>query len=767
MKKCIIMIIIVTIIISTISVSAYNIFEFFNDIIDGINSTLYELSEYDIIGVDQISEYLLNKDKWYWKYDSANKCYDLALKDKYGNIVSVRDIYEAIRGFADEDQLNLIKEYLWLKFFPDSNLVKNYYGKIMEKYSNEEANIIIGGEVKGGGGKASDGGVGRNSKYYTDKTSSTEYEGIQIINNMPVELIIEIMNNGIMDDSGNMVFGEDALSLLEQYIWVVDNYTAGDTVDKSVFNYQDNKYFDFTTLTEYDIEDYNIYYNDARNMYYISDDDEYYYIQYDITNISYTYFEPSVKRIVTENRYFELPDGRNSADLTAEEIKGLGLNYNIVNYERNLEDNLTKALFHFEGNANDASYFDNDIQWITNPSYTYYDMGTYLGGALFMQGGYNIEFKIPLEDEELSRNDDWTLNFKLYLEPETNNNANVFQIYINGYENVNNKWQIQSLWGSKACDSVALTKWVNGKFTVIATNNTSIPIYTGQWIDCAVEKYNGYLNIYVNGMLVKQLSFNESDIPNITIDDITIKKTAYAKYLYIDEIRFVSEPLYMGNDFVPSFVPYDTNLVYTLPDNVRNNSIAIKTDIEINKYRIGGVRPSLPDEGFLYIYVEDNRMKSAQVYNGAYWEEVQFRIRLWGKWVNPEDYRIGMAGDEFDNSEDNETVIPIDSDKVASDSGWSFGKLIGNLIEGILDVIVDLLKSLVSLFTNLIGKLFSSLLDFVSNALDGISGFTISGNQTASLISSMFTVIPTELQTFIIGAFSIIMLVVVIKLFVG
>ena len=148
---------------------------------------------------------------------------------------------------------------------------------------------------------------------------------------------------------------------ISEFVWIINNYATGDTIKDSVFNYEDNTYYDISNDTYYNIDDYNVYYFDDRNTYHKTNNEYNFYVTYNITNVSYTYFEPVQKQIITSKHFYKLPDGRNSADLTADEILGLNLDFEVIKYEENAVDTITKGLYHFEGNYKDSSYYKNDI----------------------------------------------------------------------------------------------------------------------------------------------------------------------------------------------------------------------------------------------------------------------------------------------------------------------------------------------------------------------------------------------------------------------
>jgi len=750
MKKFTITIIsVILIIISIINISALENLQFY-----GTTFSEKEKDEFWKVLVDHdMVSGAYDNSKLYWKYNSNKKYYELSLTDKYGYRVTLEELAEAIYDSGDIDGYEKVKPWL-LRYYPETNVVSNKSGKVVSVFGNP---IYVGGEFRSGG-TTRGGGAGRKHDYYTEASSTETFESWEILNNLPPEMIDELKEQGLTDEE------------ISEYVWIIYNYTQGDTVRDSILNYENNTYYDISNDTHYNIDNYNVYYNDDRNIYHITNNEYNFYIQYNITHISYTYFEPVQKQIITSKYYYQLPDGRNSADLTADDILGLNLDFDVIKYEENAVDTITKGLYHFEGNYKDSSYYKNDITVFETPSYTFYDMGTYLDSALYLGHTPNQKFHINMEHANLSRSDDWTLSFKYYVEPTSTNVVSQLHVNFssegfveNGYQAGDKSyWYHSVVFGSKQLQQILTQNRGGDNYSV--SNSYNDAILTGQWNEITIEKYNGLINVYVNGVLLQSHSFVESKLLNQKLGAITFH-TGGSVYQYIDEVRIVSEALYMGENYIPQFTPYDTNLVLTLPDINKNNVIAVQTELDITGYRIGGVRPTYPEKGFVYFYVEDNRIKSTQIFNGYAWEQVKSRIKLHGKWLNPEDYSLSGVGDEFDapvEVEDPTVVNQI----IIKESGWSFGSLISKLLGGVVDLVLELIKLLIKLITELIDRLFTALFDFISTALNNVTTLTGEIGQVPTLINGIFNALPMEIQGFIIGSVSFIVLMAVIKILI-
>lgn len=135
---------------------------------------------------------------------------------------------------------------------------------------------------------------------------------------------------------------------------------TGTSSYKSVLNTTNNTFYDMSRDYTYT---YNTaYYNNTYNSYYIpvtyNDVDYNYFITYSPTYTNITYIvdgcnDPS--QAVSNNYYFQLPDGRNSYNLTADDVFGIPLAGEVINYDAVPENDNCVALYHFDGNITDAS----------------------------------------------------------------------------------------------------------------------------------------------------------------------------------------------------------------------------------------------------------------------------------------------------------------------------------------------------------------------------------------------------------------------------
>src|SRR5699024_5811760 len=182
---------------------------------------------------------------------------------------------------------------------------------------------------------------------------------------------------------------------LNTYATYNNNYTYHTDFKSWYYDYDTNNY-NYNDFSSTSTTNNNLYYNEDNRQYYISIDnstDEYYLIdvQYSPTfvTVNYNYYNTTNNYgdvgDVTNIYYFELTDGRNSADLTASEVAGLDLGYDVANYVLVPDDPNTLSLQHFDGNYTDSSSYGRSF-YSENRSTNYVDSGAF-GQAVKLPSG--------------------------------------------------------------------------------------------------------------------------------------------------------------------------------------------------------------------------------------------------------------------------------------------------------------------------------------------------------------------------------------------
>lgn len=290
----------------------------------------------------------------------------------------------------------------------------------------------------------------------------------------------------------------------------------------------DQVIYDESTKT-YHIDSHDTY-NYTYNYYYTWN----YYINY----TSITYIGQTEEYNKYYEVYYELPDGRDSADLTAEELEQLNLSIDVIPYARSADDVSIRSLYHFDGDTKDSSYWNycTEFYWHTGASLTYMDAGTFEGALYLDETEHEFELLLP----SAITSGDFTMQFRYYQSATA---APVTDSYV-------------QLSGTDVLkfDGASLK---NGSGAALA----SMPV--GSWNEIAISRYNGSIRYYLNGVYLSSTSnttaFGDTILFHFGDEQQTFK--------YFDEFRFVSKSLYGAYNYTPSSVPFDTNLTLVLPDS--------------------------------------------------------------------------------------------------------------------------------------------------------------------------------------------------------
>lgn len=166
-----------------------------------------------------------------------------------------------------------------------------------------------------------------------------------------------------------------------EYIYNTTNNTTTNTVNNNYRLYKEETIYNTTTnnydnrqwiyspvTNEYNIVNnikysptYNTYLYETNNYnYYVTENNT--YVSYYITNVNNDSVQGNgdTSKDIYLELYYQLPDGRNSYNLTADDIKGTYFCYDVLNYGKTPEDDgKTLGLWHFDGNMQDSSYYKN------------------------------------------------------------------------------------------------------------------------------------------------------------------------------------------------------------------------------------------------------------------------------------------------------------------------------------------------------------------------------------------------------------------------
>lgn len=532
---------------------------------------------------------------------------------------------------------------------------------------------------------------------------------------------------------------------------------------KSVLNTTNNTFYDMSRDYTYT---YNTaYYNNTYNSYYIpvtyNDVDYNYFITYAPTYTNITYIvdgcnDPS--QAVSNNYYFQLPDGRNSYNLTADDVFGIPLAGDVINYDAVPENDNCVALYHFDGNITDASgksntaIFDDGTvpQYISSNGFGKHLMLSNCGAFRVilpeaLEAPYTVEFKFNygqyvdfLITERMLRNTvdhSSQLMFRILSgvthhgsSSEYRDNSVLLQV-LKEYSFYDSVYSFL-LWGedadgsfpqrfgsiywtnTKELSDYGSTYYGNGKggsggpfnngYLVLseslidgdidavvrtlkmndgyafwkngtakhyfnysqASSNSSNPIPLGQWVNMAIVNDGSAVKYYMNGVQFTPPSNWQPSTGNLK------KMYFYGApgfaYSYYDELRVSKGALYTSN-YTPASAPFDIPMALVLPSEKTECAIAVKSAVAVNNVRLGGVRPSYPAQGDVYISLDaDKKVTSCQQYQSGTWTECQGSVCDNDTWVDLSGY--SFAGQVVNEDDFAEVVDKKDDPAIGSNS---------------------------------------------------------------------------------------------------
>jgi hypothetical protein len=412
---------------------------------------------------------------------------------------------------------------------------------------------------------------------------------------------------------------------------------SGTTNNGKLINLIDGTFYDNST-DNWVVAD-TIQYNTENNNYSISVDNNTYNYYYTY-NYTYNITIGATGQYTEIYNYFELPDGRNSYDLTAADIAPLSMEFDAVNYDKAAVDTHTKGLWHFDGDLSNSSYYqDYKLNWILGSSITYLESTNFNGCLYLDEAAHSLAFDFP---SSWSGDDGFTLQFRYYVPPGGG----------------------PDMWFGLKWSSSSKSQFNVSDGYISLKRQTGYKLPVGQWSDIAFIGDGSDCFLYLNGILVDTASGGA--LPSGF--QFQFQATA-GTFCYIDELRIVDYPVYTEN-FTPTAVPYDTNNVFVLPEYEEGYSddrpiVAIRSDLPVDKYQFGGVRPTFPDKGMVWFQVEDYVVKSTQQYTGTHWEEVGTRIWTGYRWIPLYSYDFTLSQDQWDNVD-----IPYQEGMITSPQGF-------------------------------------------------------------------------------------------------
>lgn len=530
----------------------------------------------------------------------------------------------------------------------------------------------------------------------------------------------------------------------------VTNITIANTTNNTFYNPVTNNYNTYN----------NISYNNAFNTYYMEGDKYNSYITNNATYISYYVIDNSVQETYYYEIYYQLPDGRNSYDLEPEDVWGTYFIYNATNYREVLEDDgITRGLWHMDGNYKDSSAAG--VGDLSSSQIDFISDG--MGSAARLSSGTSSSISFP---SGVDRSSPYTVEFRFKVTSLGDLPSKKIVRESSLYRRLTYTYT-----GIEEC-------YFTGLFS---TAGNRMDCSVGVWYNVAVcydgSGYCWFLNGKKLGLNYTVFNFNLSNtmsisykytcesymnIPNTTpsteyFTGAEVYKDRRVSVLY-DEVRLSNKVLYTEN-YTPRTQPFDTNKVLVVPDpaGMTDTTIAVKSSVPVGALRVGGVRPTFPGNGDVYVVEEKGIVKDVQQFQQDGWYSVQASLYIDGEWKLFVGFDISGFGLNKPDSPGGGTGPGGSGDSGGSgsggggsgggDSGGSSGfwdKLLQSTFGGVLSVLASLLSGLLTL----LGAILTMLL--------GIVGY----------ISIFLPFLPGSIVTLIGGGVFIVLALVVIK-FIG
>ena len=407
------------------------------------------------------------------------------------------------------------------------------------------------------------------------------------------------------------------------YVNATGGTTNNTTYQNVVNNNQKTITYYNTNNNTWETNNYNNYYYDmSTHLTYYTSNTFNYVVDNSINYTKVAIYDNSGLR-EQYNHYFKLPNGDNSLNYTAEDLRGYKLDYYVKNYDRYTLPSDLVELFHFNGDLVDELHpstrrteFAQTISFVHSNN----DWDSYLqvGGVMpsvgivpLDSGNGTVSFRFMVDTPAYlwlynsSSGDDGPstlITEGAWHQLDLVLNNGVGTLYIDGLRQ-----------GIKEVQLLVKTQHTGIKSSVTNNNQT-------------IYQYN-YENVsnYVHFA-------NSGDINSHLLNGTTIKfcpPTYWTKTsgsipmnVYIDEYAVYNTPIYTDNHEV-RMQPIDSGIAYTLPVNAQNNDVLIQSLYAVNSFQFGGVRNPDPATGDVYISVNDyGFITSCQQWNGYNWRSV-------------------------------------------------------------------------------------------------------------------------------------------------
>lgn len=522
-----------------------------------------------------------------------------------------------------------------------------------------------------------------------------------------------------------------------------NSYTNVSTTNNTyalVRNNYDSNYYDFTTEVYNPVTNNyhtvnNVQYSANYNTYYMETNNYNYYVTNNYTYVSYYITNTTNNTTNYYEIYYELPDGRNSFYLTASEVWGEYFIYDVKRADVVAEDDgKTLALYHLDENTVDYSYHEQ----LPLP----YGNGMFSEGR-FENGIYlNTTYRMPMPSDLVGKKD---FTFECFL--RTNKSKHQCFFYLD-------------------------TDYIKNS-ALVPSGLVHFAFYFGSdgYLDHFYMNGRKYPNTYIDTR-APEYHFSSYNAFRFSEDfSVMIIEPSQLGAVVLDEVRISLGEVYSGDFINVPAQPFDTNEILVLPDEADQGDIIVAAGSDFKNFRIGGVRPTYPSEGFVHIILDEKgTVHDAQQYAAGAWNSCEAKIYKDGEWFDLKGFNLEYFGmPDSDNLKDDSSGSGGSggsSDK--DDSGSSGGSSDDSGVnwDGLgsgLSSIVEAISGFFGLILESIGKIVTLVTDFFSSFLSMFDSFTVFTEGFGNFLKSAFVFLPEEIVAAIVVGINICVVIAIFK----
>lgn len=332
----------------------------------------------------------------------------------------------------------------------------------------------------------------------------------------------------------------------------------GDTNYYSTFNYNTNQVY--YNNNYYTTNNYYYDFNTYTNTYEI-DNSISFQITYNVDNTVVNLIQNGVTN--TSTYYFKLPDGRNSYNLTADQINGLKVDLNVSNYDIVNNNNDLLALYHLNSNKNNSALHNQSVNSSSGSTYSgilmYYGLpdGYTQVNYIRSNGNQYIDTGVKINDR-----------YRYVLSYRVNN------ISSGGY--------FFGAWNTTNNSRIALFRNNNNIGDYLFSGygpDYSFSNFSYSVVDNSTLDSNYIQTVYCNNQLIRKNNTNYSNfrVPNLNLYMFAVNKDNVAENKSVADIMYLRIYNSVGeltNYFIPCYRNSDNVLGFydVITNNFKSNN---------------------------------------------------------------------------------------------------------------------------------------------------------------------------------------------------